>query len=401
MVITTQNTKQTPGYKQSEIGEIPEDWKLKTLKDICRVNQGLQIAIENRLKNPTKKSKIYITIQYLNDGKDIEYINDYTPSVCCGKDDILMTRTRNTGIVISGVDGVFHNNFFKVNYDKFIIVKDFLIYYLNLKRIQNIILTKAGTSTIPDLNHNDFYSIPIPLPTKAEQTAIATVLSDIDSLILSLDRLITKKRDIKQATMQQLLTGKTRLPGFRREWVVKKLGEIAYINMGQSPDSKNYNVKGIGMTLIQGNADIENRKSISRVWTTQISKTCNEGDLIMTVRAPVGSIGIATKESCLGRGVCSLKCISDDRHFIFHSIVFLEGKWKTFGQGSTFASANSSQIAEFPLPIPDSIEEQQAIAAILSDMDAEIAALEQKRDKTHALKQGMMQELLTGKTRLV
>jgi type I restriction enzyme S subunit len=201
--------------------------------------------------------------------------------------------------------------------------------------------------------------------------------------------------------MQQLLTGKTRLEGFSNEWHTKKLGEIAHINMGQSPDSKNYNVEGIGMPLIQGNADIENRKSISRVWTTQITKTCNEGDLIMTVRAPVGSIGVATKNSCLGRGVCSLKPIKDNHHFIFYLMTFLEEKWKGLEQGSTFTSANSSHIAEFSLSITDSIEEQTAIATILSDMDVEIVTLERKRDKTRALKQAMMQELLTGRTRLL
>jgi type I restriction enzyme S subunit len=107
-----------PTYKQTEIGVIPEDWKLKTFRVVCRVNQGLQIAIENRLKNPTEKSKIYITIQYLNDGKEVEYIDNYTFSVCCDKDDILMTRTGNTGFVVSGVSGVFHNNFFKARFKR-------------------------------------------------------------------------------------------------------------------------------------------------------------------------------------------------------------------------------------------------------------------------------------------
>ena len=200
-----------PIYKQTEIGVIPGDWKLKSFRDVCRVNQGLQIAIENRLKNPTEKSKIYITVQYLNGGKEVEYIENYTLSVCCDKDDILMTRTGNTGFVVSGVSGVFHNNFFKLNYDKAIIDKDFLVYYLNMKRTQNIILTKAGTSTIPDLNHNDFYSIPIPLPTKFEQAAISTVLSDMDAEIVALEQNRDKTRALKQGMMQELLTGKTRL----------------------------------------------------------------------------------------------------------------------------------------------------------------------------------------------
>jgi type I restriction enzyme S subunit len=103
------------GYKQTEVGVIPEDWEVKGFGEICKVNQGLQIAIEERLKVPTVQSKIYITIQYLNSGKTVEYIDDYTTTVCCTEDDVLMTRTGNTGMVVTGVSGVFHNNFFKIN----------------------------------------------------------------------------------------------------------------------------------------------------------------------------------------------------------------------------------------------------------------------------------------------
>jgi type I restriction enzyme S subunit len=200
------------GFKQTELGEIPEDWEIKTFADICWVNQGLQIAIEKRCKNPTVKSKKYITIQNLNNDKGDEYIDDYVSSVCCSKDDILMTRTGNTGIVVSGVEGVFHNNFFKINFNKKQINKDYLLFFLKDNRTKKIILEKAGTSTIPDLNHNDFYSIHIPLPPSIkEQTAIATILSDMDSELESLEKKRDKYLMIKQGMMQQLLTGKIRL----------------------------------------------------------------------------------------------------------------------------------------------------------------------------------------------
>jgi type I restriction enzyme, S subunit len=189
-----------------------EGWVVKTFRDICWVNQGLQIAIENRVKYPNEKSKIYITIQFLNDGKEIEYIDDYSNSVCCEEDDILMTRTGNTGFVISGVSGVFHNNFFKINFDKSQVIREYLIYYLKDSKTQKLIMDKAGTSTIPDLNHSDFYSIPIPLPqTKAEQANIASALSDMDTEIETLEKQLSKAKSIKQGMMQQLLTGKIRL----------------------------------------------------------------------------------------------------------------------------------------------------------------------------------------------
>lgn len=195
--------KRLPGFS----GE----WEMKTMKEVCSVNQGLQIAIEKRLKNYVPNSKKYITIQYLNQSKDIEYIKDYSLSVCCTEEDILMTRTGNTGIVISDVSGVFHNNFFKINFNKKLIERKFLIKYLSSDKLQKIILAKAGTSTIPDLNHNDFYSIPISLPTLSEQKAIAQILSDMDAEIESLEKKRDKYKAIKQGLMQELLTGKIRL----------------------------------------------------------------------------------------------------------------------------------------------------------------------------------------------
>ena len=179
-----------PGYKQTEVGVIPEEWEARTFRQICRVNQGLQVAIEDRLRYPTTKSKAYITIQFLNDRKTIEYINDYPPSACCSTDDVLMTRTGNTGIVVSGVEGVFHNNFFKIHFDRRKLDRDFLVSFLSLNSTRKVILEKAGTSTIPDLNHGDFYSIYLPLPPLPEQRAIAAALSDVDGLLSGLDRLI-------------------------------------------------------------------------------------------------------------------------------------------------------------------------------------------------------------------
>jgi type I restriction enzyme S subunit len=237
-------------------------------------------------------------------------------------------------------------------------------------------------------------------PSPSEQRAIAEAISDVDELLRDLDRLITKKRELKEAAMQQLLTGQTRLPGFRGEWEVKRLGSVAEILMGQSPDSRNYNRRGDGVPLVQGNADIENRRSIARVWTTQLTKEGRAGDLLLTVRAPVGSVGVISERCCLGRGVCSLRP-RGSAAFLFQALLYAEVAWRVLEQGSTFTSANSTQVATFSLLMPPRMEEQTAIAEILTDMDAELAALEQRREKTRDLKRAMMQELLTGKTRLI
>lgn len=228
-------------------------------------------------------------------------------------------------------------------------------------------------------------------PSLAEQTAIATVLSNTDALINSLEKLIAKKCNIKQGVMQKLLQPK-------EGWEVKKLGEMAEVTMGQSPLSEFYNIVGIGLPLIQGNADISNRKTIIRVYTSVTTKKGIAGNIIMSVRAPVGEISKASFDCCLGRGVCSISYKND---FLYHYLIFFESSWSKFSTGSTFDSVNSQQVNELEIPIPKFEGEQIRIAAILNDMDAEITALQSKLEKYRKIKAGMMQQLLTGKIRLV
>ena len=201
-------------FKDSPLGRIPEEWEVVEFKDICKVRQGLQIAIANRFKEPGPKRYIYITIQYLNSNdkdEDAEYIQNPPKSVICGKDDLLMSRTGNTGMVITGVEGVFHNNFFLVDYDKKEVDKMYLFYYLNLPWIQEEIRALAGSTTIPDLNHNDFYSLKFLKPPLPEQKRIASILSQIDEAIEKEQKYKEKLERIKKGLMEDLLMGKVRV----------------------------------------------------------------------------------------------------------------------------------------------------------------------------------------------
>ena len=168
--------------------------------------------------------------------------------------------------------------------------------------------------------------------------------------------------------------------------------------MGQSPSSFHYNSKGFGLPLIQGNADIQNRWAIRRVFTTQITKKGFAGDVLLSVRAPVGEVSRTAFDVCLGRGVCAIRFPND---FLYHYLVYIEPHWARHSKGSTFESVNSSDVLGLELRLPRESSEQSAIAAIFADMDAELTALNARRNKTHALKQAMMQELLTGRIRLV
>ena len=275
----------------------------------------------------------------------------------------------------------------------------FVFYSFTSYEQQKSIEDSTIQTGVPHINLGILREMAVPLPPLPEQRAIAAVLSDVDELIGSLEALIAKKRAIKQAAMQELLTGRTRLPGFGGEWEVKRLEEVAVVTMGQSPPSASYNVVGNGLPLIQGNADIVRRTTIDRIWTTLPSKRCDAGDIVLTVRAPVGSVARASKRSCLGRGVGGLKPLGHGQ-FLYYGLILRESHWEDVEQGSTFSAANSAQVAGFPIAVPQDLPEQRAIATVLSDMDAEIAALERRLDKTRAIKQGMMQKLLTGAIRL-
>jgi type I restriction enzyme S subunit len=400
------------GYKKTEVGLIPEDWKALIFKDICWVNQGLQIPITQRLKLPNKNSKVYITIQYLNDRKTLEYIDDYVDSVCCNKEDILMTRTGNTGIVVSGVEGVFHNNFFKINFDKARFNKSYLVYYLNQPKTKKIILAKAGTSTIPDLNHKDFYSIPVPVPTLTEQKGIADALTDVDELITNLEKLIAKKKAIKQGAMQQLLTpphkGGKRLEGFSGDWVEKRLGEVGdcIIGLTYSPN----NIVNDG-TLVLRSSNIQNNKLEfsdnvyvnSKIPDNLIVK---KDDILICVRNGsrqlIGKCAILD-ERVVGQSFGAFMSVFRSPYSKFIFQVFQSNDIKRQideNLGATINQITNKMLNSFTIPFPSQLE-QDAICDILFTLDFEISDLETKKKKFDTVKQGMMQELLTGKTRLI
>lgn len=407
------------GYKNTEIGFVPEEWVEKSFGDICTVNQGLQIPIEERKKTQVEGSKVYITIQYLNSLDLPEFISTYTPSVCCDESDILMTRTGNTGIVVHGVSGVFHNNFFKIRFDRKKINDLFLVYVLRSHRCQKTILEKAGTSTIPDLNHGDFYSIKLALPDYKEQTAIANALSDVDALIQELEKLVAKKQAIKTATMQQLLTGRTRLPQFAHhpdgrkkgykpselgeipeDWEVLSLGTASSFSNGRAyalhewetagtPVIRLQNLTGRGEDYYYSNMQLPERQY------------CQEGDLLFMWSATFGPVIWKGPKAIYHYHIWKIICNSGfSQAFMLHLLDDMTEKLKSgSSSGGTMLHVTKHKMettkAAFPV-----FQEQAAIGTLLDDMDEEIRALENRLNKTRQIKQGMMQELLTGQTRL-
>lgn len=273
-----------------------------------------------------------------------------------------------------------------------------LRYLLEFYSKTGFLLNFATQTSIAHLPKDKFEVMPLPKPSMGEQKAIAGALSDADTLIDELERLIAKKRLIKQGAMQELLTGKRRLPGFSGKWETKPLGDVALVVMGQSPSSATYNTSGRGLPLIQGAADVRARKTIKRIFTTEITKLGKLGDIILTVRAPVGEVSKAEFDLCLGRGVCAVRT---DDEFLYHALIHAEGTWSALSKGSTFDSVNSDEVRGFEIRYPLDCKERKSIANVLTDMSSEIQALETRLEKARAIKEGMMQNLLTGRIRLV
>ena len=273
----------------------------------------------------------------------------------------------------------------------------YFIYYF----LQTLHFTRYSDKTsVPGVNRNDLHRIKVKLPPLAEQRRIAGILGAWDEAISLTGRLIEAKQRRKQGLMQRLLTGSARLPGFEGEWREVRLDQVAKVIMGQSPSSENYNGTGQGIPLIQGNADIEDRRTAPRNFTTEITKQCKVGDIILSVRAPVGETALSVHDACIGRGVCAIRATNLDNKFLYQLLVFIEPAWDRYAQGSTFTAINSSDIKQFRLSVPSASDEQRAIAAVLQTADEAIALLERKLAALRRQKQGLMQRLLTGQVRV-
>jgi len=222
----------------SEVAQVPQlrfpefsgEWEEKILKDLTKINQGLQIPIADRFTEKVENSYFYITNEFLKENSSNKYfIQNPSESVLCTEKDVLMTRTGNTGQVVTNVNGAFHNNFFKIKYSDDL-NKDFLVEFLRLRATQNMIFRYAGTSTIPDLNHGDFYRLKLKLPSKPEQQKIATFLIAVDNKIEQLSKKQELLGEYKKGLMQQIFSQAIRFKADDGsdfpDWEEVKLGNI-------------------------------------------------------------------------------------------------------------------------------------------------------------------------------
>ena len=241
-----------------------------------------------------------------------------------------------------------------------------------------------------NISDEDFMRMPIPQPPKKEQEKIAKILNCCDEVI-----------ELKQKLLEEISKEKSILMAkvFKSPQKMIKLSKLANVIMGQSPNSQNYNNENLGMPLIQGNADCENRFTKPRLWTTEITKQCQIGDIIMSVRAPAGTVSISRHNACIGRGVCSIRAKSYT-DILYQYLIYIEPKWKRFVQGSTFEAINSSDINNLLVPIIGE-KEQEKISNVFNLIDKKIELLSYEPEQHKQLKKALSQLLLTGIVRTV
>lgn len=269
-------------------------------------------------------------------------------------------------------------------------------------------MLSAGDGGRGGLNKQLLLNLWVPLPPLKEQNAIANSLSSIDSLISSLDELIEKKRMIKDGLMQELLTGKKRLKGFSGKWETVKLNEIAEMSSGGTPSSKEVSFYGGDIPFLSisdmtssGKYIFRTEKTITKLGLENSSaRVFPPGTLMYAMYASLGKCSITNIEVAISQAILGFKLSPRvDKMFLYYHFCYIEESVKKIGQTGTQSNLSKQIVENFALELPE-IDEQKAIGRVLSDIDLEISTIESMRDKYLLIKQGMMQQLLTGKTRL-
>ncbi|UUC81742.1 restriction endonuclease subunit S [Stutzerimonas stutzeri] len=405
-----------PGFKQTEVGVLPVDWEARKLGELASfrtgpfgsalhksdyTNDGIPVVNPMHILDGRIVPTTSMTITE-DAAKNLEEFRLKPGEVIIGRRGDMgrcaVVSERERGWLCGTGSMIVRPS---VSADAY-----FLQRVLSSPSIVKAIEDSSVGSTMINLNQGTLSNLVVQAPKVEEQRAVAATLSDIDTLISSLDQQIAKKRDIQQAAMQQLLTGQYRLPGFSGEWDMKRLGEIFSISTGKSKSPHttpygNYWIVDMGSVSTEGKLIVSKRTDFG-------ADFLNSGDLVMP-KDDIGGGGIIGRAGYID---------ADDTYVLSDHVYRLQANFgnplflsfaingykinsalrkKVIGSAQLGLSRKSVEEQEISLP---SFEEQTAIATILSDMDTELADLEARRNKAQQLKQGMMQELLTGRIRL-
>ncbi len=390
------------GYKQTEVGVIPAEWEVATFAHLFEFRNGVN----------ADKASYGQGVRFINVLEPITHSHIYGPEItgqvtlpeavansyAVRRGDVLFNRTSETQDEV-GLAATYLGNE-RVVFGGFVIRGRptdqsldpiYSGYALRAPTIRSQIIPMGQGAIRANIGQQNLVIAPVPPIT--EQRAIAAALSDVDALLSGLNRLIAKKRDLKQAAMQQLLTGQTRLPGFSGEWEVKQLGDVAYIKTGKRNNEDKIE-DGVYPFFVRSE-NVERINSYS--YDCEAILVPGEGRIGDIFHYINGRFDVHQRVYAITQFKPGISA-----KFIHLYMAMNFGGWAM--QNTVKATVDFLRLPTFQTfetRVPPTKDEQSAIAAVLSDMDAELSALVARRDKTRDLKQAMMQELLTGRIRLV
>lgn len=405
-------TRTPNGFQHTDVGTIPEDWEVVTAEQACE----LVVDCKNRtppfvpesdyavIRTPNVRNAQFV----LDDLRftDEKSYREWTQRAVPQSGDVVITREAPLGEVCA----VPANR--KVCLGQRMMLyrpsrsetdSAYLLYALTSSAVRGNLLRKIGGSTVGHAKIADIRLLQLPRPSLPEQRAIAQALSDADALLGALDRLIAKKRDLKQAAMQQLLTGKTRLPGFRGAWEPKRFGEVAFVR-SERVDPRRVGEQQFCVELEHVESGTGRLLAFTSAGAqSSLKSVFGPGDVLFgKLRAYLRKYWLATFAGVCSTEMWVLGCragqlIPEYLSQLVRTDEFIEIASNSYGTHMPRSDWNVVKNYEVTLPSPP---EQIVIGQVLSEMDADLKVLEQRREKTRALKQGMMQELLTGRIRL-
>jgi len=414
------------GYKKTDVGIIPEEWgtmSLSQLSDfITKGSTPTTYGFKWEENGVLFLRSECVSEQGLDLGKSM-FISTAAHAFLRRSEvrdgDILITITGNVGRVVllmgTGTANM-NQHIARIRISSPLVDVGFVYHFLSQPAVRRRFNSITTGQAYPQISLQQVREAEVAIPLKPEQRTIVESLSDMDALIASLDRLIAKKRNLKQAAMQQLLTGQTRLPGFSGEWKLINMTEKSVLKARigwQGLTTEEYRRTG-DYLLVTGTDFSNGGVDWSKCWYVDRLRYVQDrniqltvGDILLTKDGSIGKVGFVDSLPCpatLNSGVFVIRpkkhaYVPQFLYFILASHIFEEFLTK-LQAGSTISHLYQKDFTNFTFKAPEAVE-QTAIVEVLSDMDADIAALEARRDKTRALKQGMMQELLTGRIRMI
>ena len=381
----------TDAWEQRKLGDIADIKDSARISNELWVENGIPYLRSSDLVNGELNGELFISKE--------TYEGYASKTGAPQKDDVLFTSGGKVGIVYHKKDeSPVYVQGGAVLYVKTstsnLLDGSFLSIYFGSPRMQTYMDIASSGGTIKHFTLKPANASPIIFPGLSEQQKIGAFFKELDKTIALHQRQLDNYKQLKKSMKQKIFDQKLRFKDADGndypKWKRRTLGEISEIIMGQSPDSANYTSNEQDTVLIQGNADLNGGRITPRIYTTQITKTCEAGDIILTVRAPVGDLAIANTRACIGRGVCAIK--GDLYIYQYLEMIRDTDGWRKIIQGSTFESINSNDVKDLPIDVPSS-EERKKIAEFFKALDRRIEKSTQRVESMKQFRKGLMQQM--------